>query len=81
MAYKALQRRSSISHTCSVLCLEFLSEEPPMTNHHYTESATPDMTKRYGSDLNDQEFALIAPHVTQKDGSGKKRTVDIRNGW
>jgi len=49
-----------------------------MTSHHYTESATPDPTKRYGSDLNDQEFELIAPHVAQKDGSGKKRTVDIR---
>ena len=49
-----------------------------MTNHHYTESATADATKRYGSDLTAQEFALIAPHVAQKDGSGKKRTVDIR---
>jgi putative transposase len=49
-----------------------------MTSHHYTESATPDPTVRYGSDLNDQEFDLIAPHVAQKDGSGKKRTVDIR---
>jgi putative transposase len=27
---------------------------------------------------NDQECALIAPHVAQKDGSGKKRTVNIR---
>jgi putative transposase len=36
------------------------------------------VSPRYGSDLNDQEFALIAPHVAQKDGSGKKRTVDIR---
>jgi putative transposase len=49
-----------------------------MTSRHYTESATPDATKRYGSDLNDQEFVLLAPHVAQKDGSGKKRTVDIR---
>ena len=49
-----------------------------MTSHHYTESATADVTKRYASDLNDQEFALLAPHVVQKDGSGKKRTVDIR---
>jgi putative transposase len=49
-----------------------------MTSHHYTESAAPDATKRYASDLSDQEFALIAPHVAQKDGSGKKRTVDIR---
>jgi putative transposase len=49
-----------------------------MTSHHYTESAIPDVTKRYASDLNDQEFELIAPHIAQKDGSGKKRTVDIR---
>ena len=49
-----------------------------MTSHHYTETATPDATKRYASDLNDREFALIAPHVAQKAGSGKKRTVDIR---
>jgi putative transposase len=49
-----------------------------MTSRHYTGSATPDATKRYASDLNDREFALIAPHVAQKSGSGKKRTVDIR---
>ena len=49
-----------------------------MTSHHYSGSATPDPNNRYGSDLNEQEFALIAPHVAQKHGSGKKRTVDIR---
>ena len=49
-----------------------------MTIHHYTETATPDATKRYPSDLNDQEFDLVAPHVAQKAPSGKKRTVDIR---
>jgi transposase len=49
-----------------------------MTSHHYTESAIPDPTKRYASDLNDQEFALLAPHIAQKSGSGKKRTVTIR---
>jgi putative transposase len=49
-----------------------------MTSRHYTESATPDATKRYASDLNDGEFALIAPHVAQKSRSGKKRTVNIR---
>ena len=42
-----------------------------MTSHRSTKSATPDSTKPYGSDLNDQEFGLIAPHVAQKDGSGK----------
>jgi putative transposase len=49
-----------------------------MTSHHYTETATPDATKRYPSDLNDREFDLVAPHVAQKAGSGKKRIVDIR---
>ena len=49
-----------------------------MTSRHYAESATPDSTKRYASDLTDPEFALVAPHVAQPDGSGKKRTVDIR---
>jgi putative transposase len=49
-----------------------------MTSRHYTESATPDSSKRYASDLNDQEFERIAPLVAQKEGSGKKRTVDIR---
>jgi putative transposase len=49
-----------------------------MTSRHYTESATPDSSKRYASDLNDQEFERIAPLVAQKEGSGKIRTVDIR---
>jgi transposase len=48
-----------------------------MTSRDYIGSATLDATKRYASELNDREFALIAPHVAQKDGSGKKRTVDI----
>jgi hypothetical protein len=52
-----------------------------MTNHHYTETATPDAAKRYPSDLNDQEFDLIAPHVAKKAGSGKKRSADIREVW
>jgi putative transposase len=49
-----------------------------MTGRQYNESATPDSTKRYASDLEDQEWPLIEPLVAQKDGSGKKRTVDIR---
>ena len=49
-----------------------------MTIHHYTETATPDATKRYPSDLNDHEFDLVAPLVAQKAASGKKRIVDIR---
>jgi putative transposase len=55
-----------------------LTKEPPLTSHHYSDSATSDPTKRHASDLSDQEFELIAPHVAQKDGSGKKRTVNIR---
>jgi len=34
-----------------------------MTSHRYTETATPDISTRYASDLNDQEFGLLAPHV------------------
>jgi putative transposase len=49
-----------------------------MTSRHYTASATPDPSKRYASDLDDHEFARIAPLVAQKEGSGKQRTVDIR---
>jgi putative transposase len=49
-----------------------------MTSRHYTTSATPDPSKRYASDLDDQEFERIAALVAQKEGSGKKRTVDIR---
>jgi hypothetical protein len=59
-----------------------------MTIHHYTETATPDATRRDQtrpdatrrdpSDLNDREFDLVAPHVAQKAGSDKKRIVDIR---
>lgn len=49
-----------------------------MTRRHYTETATPDPSKRYASDLDDQEFEILAPQVAQPRGSGKKRTVDIR---
>ena len=49
-----------------------------MTSRHSTESATPDPAKRYASDLDDAEWQRIEPLVAQKDGSGKKRTVNIR---
>lgn len=49
-----------------------------MTSRHYTESATPDPTKHYASDLTDREFDLIAPQVAQQSGSGKIRTVNMR---
>ncbi len=32
----------------------------------------------YDSDVNDQEWNCIAPHVQQKSGPGRKRTIDIR---
>ena len=32
----------------------------------------------YDSDVNDQEWECIAPCVAQKQGPGRKRTVDIR---
>jgi putative transposase len=32
----------------------------------------------YDSDLKDQEWTCIAPRVAQKDGPGRKRTIDIR---
>ena len=49
-----------------------------MATHRYNVPIHHDVSTRYASDLTDQEFELIAPHVAQKDGSGKKRTVDIR---
>jgi putative transposase len=57
---------------------EFLSEEPVMAPRRYNILINQDVSKRYASDLDDQELDLIAPHVVQKAGSGKKRTVDIR---
>jgi putative transposase len=49
-----------------------------MATRRYNVPTNRNISKRYPSDLNDQEFALIAPYVAQKAGSGKKRTVDIR---
>jgi putative transposase len=49
-----------------------------MTSRPYSESATPDPAKRYASDRADPEWAQIAPLVAQKKGSGRKRTVNIR---
>jgi putative transposase len=57
---------------------ESLLEERAMATRRYNEPIPQDVSKRYASDLTDQEFAIIAPHVAQKDGSGKKRTVNIR---
>jgi transposase len=49
-----------------------------MAKHRYNADMSRDAGKRYASDLSDQEFDLIAPLVAQKPGSGKQRTVDIR---
>ena len=49
-----------------------------MASRRYNVPNHQDISTRYASDLNDQEFALLAPLVAQKDGLGKKRTVDIR---
>ena len=49
-----------------------------MATRRYNEPIQQDISTRYTSDLTNQEFAVIAPHVAQKEGSGKKRTVDIR---
>jgi putative transposase of IS4/5 family DUF4096 len=61
-----------------LICPTFLLEEPSMATRRHNLPIHQDACKRYASDLDDEEFALIAPHVAQKDGSGKKRTVDIR---
>lgn len=49
-----------------------------MAKRRYNPVASLDPTKRYASDLSDREFEIIAPLIAQKEGSGKKRTVDIR---
>jgi putative transposase len=50
----------------------------PMATRRYNVSATQNTSQRYASDLSDREFEIIAPYVAQKEGSGKKRTVNIR---
>ena len=49
-----------------------------MATRRYTDTASSNPDKRYASDLDDQEFERVAPLVAQKAGSGKRRTVDIR---
>ena len=44
----------------------------------YATDPNRDATKRYASDLSEEEFAILAPLVAQKSGSGKRRTIDIR---
>jgi len=47
-------------------------------SHRYAVPKDEYGKKRYESDLDAMEWAIIAPHVAQKDGPGKKRTVNIR---
>jgi putative transposase len=49
-----------------------------MGTRRYNADMARDADKRYASDLSDQEFTILAPLVAQKAGSGKQRTVDIR---
>ena len=49
-----------------------------MTTRRYNADPARDAEKRYASDLSDPEFAILEPLVAQKPGSGKQRTVDIR---
>ncbi len=49
-----------------------------MATRRYNVSIHQDVSIGYASDLNDQEFDILAPLVAQKPGSGKQRTVNIR---
>ena len=49
-----------------------------MVTRCYTADLNQDADKRYASDLSDQEFDILTPLVAQKPGSGKQRTVNIR---
>ena len=42
-----------------------------MATRCYNMPINQEVSTRYASDLNDQECALIAQHVAQKNGSGK----------
>jgi len=49
-----------------------------VATRRYNVSIHQDVSIGYASDLNDQEFDILAPLVAQKPGSGKQRTVNIR---
>lgn len=49
-----------------------------MAKRRYNVPAVQKTGNRYASDLSDREFQIIAPYVAQKSGSGRKRTVNIR---
>src|SRR6266508_4476758 len=72
--------RLGVSDQARLFCtaLTFCRRESAMATRGYNIPINQEVSTRYASDLNDQEFALLVHHVAQKDGSGKKRTVDIR---
>ena len=52
--------------------------EDMMEKRAYVEYEPETEQRRYPSDVNEAEWQLIAPHLAQKDGPGRKRTVNIR---
>jgi putative transposase len=49
-----------------------------MDRRPYKVDKTKQEKKRYPSDLSDAEWLLIEPHLRQKPGRGRKRSVNIR---
>ena len=50
-----------------------------MTKSTYADTANePQPPKRYPSDCTDTEWSIIAPFTAKPDGSGRKRTVNLR---
>jgi putative transposase len=49
-----------------------------MTIRRYHSLAEQPQSPRYASDLSDTEWAYVAPLVAQKPGSGRRRSVNIR---
>jgi putative transposase len=52
--------------------------EDVMKKRPYVEYEPETEQRRYPSDVNDAEWEIIAPYLAQKDGPGRKRTVNIR---
>src|SRR5262245_44878631 len=48
--------------------LKLLSEALSMATRRYNIPINQEICERYASDLSDQEFELVAPHVAQKSG-------------
>jgi hypothetical protein len=77
-ANQGVCQREATRSTYVLCCPILLLEGPLMATRRYTVSMHQNVSTCYASDLSDREFDLVAPHVAQKAGSGKKRTVDIR---